>query len=78
MDPWYASKRLWAAGILVVTTVLVNFGVDVDAETQGKLAEYLTTVGASTAAIVAIILNGWSKFNEKKKTAESKPAEPVK
>jgi len=78
-DKWYLSKRYWAAAILFVTTFLVNFGIDVDAETQGKLAEYFATLGSSIAAVVGIVLAVWSKKNEKKKISAGVIGEkPVK
>ena len=67
MDPQYKSKRLYAAGILVVATVASNAGIDIDPAAQGKLASYFTTMGTTIAAIVGVVLTVWSKWNEKKK-----------
>ena len=66
-DPWYKSKRIYAAGVLIVATVLAGFGIEVDAETQELMIDNLTAVGAGVAALVSAGLDIWSKIDEKNK-----------
>jgi len=66
-DPWYVSKRVYAAVILIVATVLTGFRVDIDAETQEVLVTNMTAIGLAGAALVSVVLDLWSKYKEKDK-----------
>jgi len=63
-DPWYASKRLWGALLLVGATVAANFGIDIDPETQTAMVDNVTTIGSSIAAVIGAALAVWSKAKE--------------
>jgi len=62
-DPWYKSKRLYAAVLMVVAMMAGLFGWTITEEEQAAMAEILATVGAGIAALLAII----SKILEKGK-----------
>lgn len=69
-DPWYVSKRLAAAVVLIVATVVTYFGIELDPETQGVLVDNLVMVGTGVSALVATILSLWSKYREGQKKDE--------
>lgn len=62
-DPWYKSKRLYAAVLMVVAMMAGLFGWTITEEEQAAMAEILATVGTGIAALLAII----SKILEKGK-----------
>jgi len=63
MDPWYLSKRNYAALILVIVAFAKLFDIELDSQFQENLMDFLSTAGI----LVAGVLAAWSKFNEKKK-----------
>lgn len=66
MDPWYLSKRNYAALILVIVALAKLFDIELDSQFQEKLMDFLSTAGI----LVAGVLAAWSKFNEKKKASD--------
>ena len=66
-DKWYVSKRLYAAAVLILATVVAGFGIDLDAETQEVIVSNLTAIGVAGAALVSVALDFWSKYNERDK-----------
>jgi len=72
MDPWYLSKRNYAALILLIVTGAKLFDIELDSEFQENLMNFLSTAGIVVAGVLAI----WSKRNEKKKD-DDKPPPPV-
>ena len=66
-DKWYVSKRLYAAAVLILATVVTAFGIEIDAETQEVIVSNLTAIGVAGAALVSAFLDLWSKYNESKK-----------
>ena len=60
-DPWWKSKRLIAAVVVIAVPVLQASGVDiVEADLEAVLE-------AASGAVAAVLLF-WSKVSEKKKT----------
>jgi len=66
-DEWFKSKRLYAAAVLIIATILAGFGVEVDAETQQVVVNNLTAIGVAVAALVSVVLDIWSKWKEREK-----------
>jgi hypothetical protein len=62
-DPWYRSKRLLAAVVLVLSTLAGLFGYEVDALQQAGIVEAIATIGAAVAGLLVV----WSKVKEKRK-----------
>ena len=63
IDPWYLSKRNYAALILVIVLGAKLFDVELDSEFKENLMNFLSAAGL----LAAVVLNIWSKRNEKKK-----------
>ena len=62
MDPWYLSKRNYAALILVIVAFAKLFDIELDSQFQENLMDFLSTAGI----LVAGVLAAWSKYNEGK------------
>lgn len=63
-DPWWASKRVYAAVMMVMAMLAQLFGYSIDDATQSGAAEALTAIAAGVGAILA----AWSKIKEAKNT----------
>ena len=66
-DPWYISKRLYAAIVLILCTILASIGVEVDQDTQVLIVDNLVAVGTGVSMLIASGLAIWSKYNERDK-----------
>ena len=62
-DPWYLSKRNYAALILLIVTGAKLFDIELDSQFQENLMDFMSSAGIVAAGILAV----WSKRNEKKK-----------
>ena len=62
-DPWYLSKRNYAALILLIVTGAKLFDIELDSQFHDDLMNFLSSAGIVIAGVLAI----WSKRNEKKK-----------
>jgi len=67
-EPW-KSERVWAAIIMLISVVLVQFGIEIDTETQQVMVNKIMTTVASVGGLVAIVMNIHSKWREKKKAS---------
>jgi hypothetical protein len=63
MDPWYLSKRNYAALILLIVTGARLFDIELDSQFQERLMDFMSSAGVVAAGILAV----WSKRNEGKK-----------
>jgi hypothetical protein len=52
---WYSSKTVWGGLIAVGAAIAGSFGIDVDAATQGEIADYIVVGVGAIGGIVAII-----------------------
>ena len=69
MDPWYLSKRFYAALIMIIVSIASLFGYQVDETIQNGIMEALTALGT----LISVVLVVWSKLKEKgKNNAASK------
>lgn len=62
-DPWWMSKRLYAALAAIVVIVASAVGLETD---QASVVEVLTVLGGALAGFLAF----WSKLKERKKLKE--------
>ena len=65
-DPWYLSKRIYAAAILIVATIAGYFSVEIDPETQAVIVDHAVAIALAFSALVSIFLDLWSKYREGK------------
>jgi hypothetical protein len=66
-DPWYLSKRLYGAALLVICAALQGMKVDIDAQTQTAMVDQIYNIASAVSGIVGTILSIWSKAKESKK-----------
>jgi len=71
-DPWYLSKRNYAALILLIVTGAKLFDIELDSQFQENLMNFMSSAGIVVAGVLAL----WSKRNEKKKV-DDRPSPPV-
>ncbi len=62
-DPWWKSKRIYAAVVMVIALVASLFGYTIGEEQQGQIVEALTVVASGLGVILVVI----SKLLEKSK-----------
>lgn len=51
---WYHSKTVWGGLIAVMASLLQATGIDIDAGTQGALADDLVALAGAVGGLVAI------------------------
>lgn len=66
--PWYQSRTLWGAAILIVSTALQQFGVAVSAEEQTQAVNALGVLG-DTAGLIMVI---WGRVSASKRITAPK------
>jgi len=54
MKAWYQSKTVWGGLIAVGASLMQIMGVDVDAGTQGELADLVVTTAGAIGGLIAI------------------------
>ena len=64
---WYMSKTVWGGLIAVGAAVAGSFGVDVDAATQGEIADYIVVGVGAIGGLVAI----WGRVKAEKKIGKA-------
>lgn len=67
MDPWYLSKRFYAALIMIIVSIASLFGYQMDETIQNGMMEALTALGT----LISVVLVVWSKIKEKGKNDAS-------
>ncbi|MFA5387206.1 MAG: hypothetical protein WC322_02310 [Candidatus Paceibacterota bacterium] len=67
-DPWYLSKRIYAAVVMVIALIASLFGLDLGEETQSSIVEAFVAIAAGVSALLAV----WSKIREAKKAKAEK------
>ncbi len=62
-DPWWKSKRIYAAVVMVIALIASLFGYTIGEDQQGQIVEALTAIAAAVGAVLVVI----SKLLEKSK-----------
>ncbi len=62
-DPWWKSKRIYAAVVMVIALIASLFGYTIGEDQQGQIVEALTVIAAAVGAVLVVI----SKLLEKSK-----------
>lgn len=62
-DPWWKSKRIYAAVVMVLALVASLFGYSIGEDQQGQIVEALTAIAAGVGAMLVVV----SKILEKGK-----------
>lgn len=55
LKPWWQSKTLWGAIVTLISAALGLAGLDIADSDRAVLVDLLTSLGAATGGVIAII-----------------------
>lgn len=52
--PWYLSKTIWASLVILITSLLGPFGINIGGDTQNEIVDNIMALVIVISALVAI------------------------